>query len=67
MSKKRKEPKEQVVVADVGLDKLGAALSRFADSAERLLDVTDGRRNDGSKKQVEDWFILGGGHDSSKR
>lgn len=67
MSKKRKDPNKQVVVADVGLDKLGAALSRFADSAERLLDATDGRRNDSGKKQTEDWFILGGGHDSSKR
>lgn len=65
MSKKRKEPNEQVVVtADVGLDKLGAALSRFADSAERLLDTTDSRRNDSGKKQTEDWFILGGGNDS---
>lgn len=67
MSKKRKDPNKQVVVADVGLDKLGAALSRFADSAERLLDATYGRRNDSGKKQTEDWFILGGGHDSSKR
>lgn len=58
---------DKTVTVDVGLDKLGAALSRFADSAERLLDAKDDRRRDKSNKQVEDWFILGGGNDDSNR
>ncbi len=58
---------DKTVTVDVGLDKLGAALSRFADSAERLLDAKDDRSRDKSNKQVEDWFILVGGHDDSNR
>jgi hypothetical protein len=63
----RKKPEIKPTVAvDVGLDKLGAALSRFADSVERLLDA-DARNEAKAKKQVEDLFILERSHDPRDR
>lgn len=54
------------MAVDVGLDKLGAALSRFADSAERLLDA-DASTEAKAKKQVEDLFILERSYDLRDR